>query len=146
MKSAFKPVWGILVILLGVIAVVGVSKWMQPKQVIPWRGDWDAARAEADRSGKPLFAYFSADWCGPCEGLKSTLWADPRVEAALRDYVPVKVDVDQRPDLTRKYVATPMNPEGGIPAFRVVDSKGQIVREAVGAMPSEDFLNWLGTK
>ena len=143
MKSAFKPVWGILVILLGMIAVVGVSKWMQPRQVIPWRGDWDAARAEAERTGRPLFAYFTADWCGPCQGLKKTLWADADVEAALRDYVPVMVDVDQRPDLARSYVVTRMNLEGGIPAFRVIDAKGQIVKEAVGAMPREDFLKWL---
>jgi thiol:disulfide interchange protein len=146
MNSAFKPVWGILIILLGVIAVIGVSSWSKPKEVIRWRTDWDAARAEAQTSGKPVFAYFSAEWCGPCQGLKHTTWADPKVEAALRDYVPVKVDVDRRPDLARRYVVTPANLEGGIPAFRVLDGKGEIVREAVGAMAPEEFVKWIAKR
>jgi thiol:disulfide interchange protein len=144
MKPAYKPVLFILLVILGMIAVAGVSALTRPDPIIPWRTDWPAAQAEAQKSGKPVFAYFTADWCGPCQRMKRTTWSDKGVEAALRDYVPVMVDVDRQPDLARKYVPTPQNPEGGIPAFRVVDGQGQIVREAVGAMPPEEFVRWLG--
>jgi thiol:disulfide interchange protein len=146
MKSAFKPVWGILAIVVAMIAIVTVSRRLEPKEVIPWRGDWESASAEARRTGKPVFAYFTAEWCGPCQQLKSTTWADANVEAALQYYVPVRVDVDQQPELARRYVPTPQNMDGGIPAFRVLDEKGQIVKEAVGAMPPEQFLEWLGRR
>ena len=146
MKFAYKPVFFILLVVLGIIAVAGISALTRPSPIIPWRSNWSDAQAEARRSGKPVFAYFTADWCGPCQRMKHTTWADAGVEAALRDYVPVMVDVDRQPDLARKYVPTPRNLEGGIPAFRVLDQNGQIAREAVGAMPPEDFLKWLGKK
>ena len=148
MKDAYKPVWAVLIVAAAVLAVAGFSTWNRStggKERIPWRTDFDAARAEAAQTGKPVFAYFTADWCGPCQSLKSTTWADPNVEAALRNYVPVKVDVDRHADLARRYLLTPSNPEGGIPAFRVLDDKGDIRKEIVGAMPPGDFLQWLGS-
>jgi thiol:disulfide interchange protein len=146
MKPAYKPLVFIFLVVLGMIAVTGVSALMRPKEVIPWHTDWSAAQADARRSGKPVFAYFTAEWCGPCQQMKHTTWADASVEAALRDYVPVVVDVDRQPDLAKRYVPTPRNLDGGIPAFRVLDQNGQIVREAVGAMPPDEFLKWLAKK
>src|SRR3954469_22842085 len=110
MSNAFKPVWGLLLILAGVVAVVSVAKLRQPKEAVPWRTDFDAARREAAQTGKPLFVYFTASWCGPCQRMRSTTWADPQVDAALRAYVPVKVDVDSAGrDLKRRYLLTPQN-------------------------------------
>lgn len=149
MKDAYKPVWAILIIAAGVLAVAGFSTWNRAKAAnerIPWRTDFAAARAEAAQTGKPVFAYFTAEWCGPCQSLKSTTWADPKVEEALRKYVPVKIDVDQHADLAKRYLLTPSNLEGGIPAFRVLDDKGDVRKEIVGAMPPGDFLQWLGSK
>ena len=146
MKPAYKPVFFILLVMLGMIVVAGVSALTRPSPIIPWHTDWSAAQAEAQKSGKPVFAYFTADWCGPCQRMKHTTWADASVETALRDYVPVMVDVDRQPELARRYVPTPQNLNGGIPAFRVLDQNGQILREAVGAMPPEEFLKWLGSE
>jgi thiol:disulfide interchange protein len=143
MKPAYKPLVFILLVIVGMIAVAGISALRKPAPIVPFHTDWSAAQAEAKRTGKPLFAYFTAEWCGPCQQMKHTTWADVTVAEALRDYVPVMVDVDSQKDLARRYVPTPQNLDGGIPAFRVLDQNGNIVKEAVGAMAPDQFLAWL---
>lgn len=148
MRQAFRPLIVLLLVVVGMGALVMFSPRQREnstgKELIPWKTDFDAAKAEAAKSGKPVFAYFGATWCGPCQSLKKTTWADPRVEQALRAYVAVHVDVDDHPDLARRYVPTPSNPQGGIPAFRVLDRDGQVVKELTGAVPPDEFLKWLG--
>ena len=137
MNKPLKPVWGIFAVLCAVVAISVVTKALRPKEVVPWRDDFAAATDEARRGGKPVFAYFTAVWCGPCQSLKHTTWADKGVEAALRDYVPVKVDVDKHPELARRYNID------GVPAFAVLRDDGQPARQTVGALPPAQFLTWL---
>jgi len=143
MKDAYKPLVGIGAVVVGVVALVAASTIFKAKEVIPWRTDFAAAKAEAAQSGKPVFAYFTAEWCGPCQSLKSSTWASPRVEEGLRRYVPVRIDIDQHPDLFKRYGLTPSNLDGGIPAFRVIDQQGELRKEATGYMGADDFLKWL---
>ncbi len=102
--------------------------------------DFHAATVEAQTANKPLFLYFTATWCGPCQSLKSTTWADADVEKALSAYVPVKIDIDEHPDLARNY------PSDGIPHFVIANGDGKMLREQIGAMRPEDFLSWLNAK
>ena len=136
--NPMKPVWGLFLILIGVMVVVGISRFLQPKEIIPWRTDFAAATEEARASGKPVLLYLTASWCGPCQSLKSTTWADADVDAALRNYVPVKVDIDRNRDIARRY-----NPQGGLPFVAVLNSSGDAQKGAVGALPPEEFLTWL---
>lgn len=46
----------------------------------------------ADREGKPILYFFTADWCAPCHEMKRTLFADPEKAAQIsRQFVPVEV-------------------------------------------------------
>ena len=136
-ENPMKPVWGLFVILVGVIAVVGVSRLLGPKESIPWRTDFAAAANESRGSGKPVMLYLTASWCGPCQSLKGTTWADADVESALKNFVPVKIDIDEHPDLARRY-----DPQG-VPYFAVLNAAGDASKTAVGALPPADFLAWL---
>jgi thiol:disulfide interchange protein len=144
MNSAYKPIWVIIALFTALAVMVGISKWNQKPELIPWRTDFTAARTEASQSGKPVFMYLTATWCGPCQGMKTTTWADLQVDAALHAYVPLKIDVDSNPDLVKKYLYTPDNPQGAIPAFRVLGTEAQINKQAAGAMNAAEFLKWLG--
>jgi hypothetical protein len=137
MNKPLRPVWGIFLILCAVVALSLVMKAMRADEIIPWRTDFVAASQEARTSGKPVFAYFTATWCGPCQSLKHTTWADKGVDAALRDYVPVKIDIDREPDLARKYQVR------AVPSFAVLGDDGTSVRQVEGALPPQDFLAWL---
>jgi thiol:disulfide interchange protein len=137
MKQAMKPVWGLFAILVAVVAVNLVWKATRPAEIVPWRTNYAAALDEGRAQNKPVFLYFTADWCGPCQGLKHTTWADKGVEAALRDYVPVKVDVDEQGGVAAKYNVS------GIPAYIVLDSNGGVVGNWSGAYPPAEFIDEL---
>jgi len=137
MSKATRPVWGLFLLLLAMAAVTIVVRATRPKEIIPWRTDLAAAREEAGRTGKPVMAYFTASWCGPCQSLRHTTWADKTVDAALRDYVPVKVDVDADAAAAQRYEVR------SIPAFAVLDAEGKAKKSTDGAMAPEQFVAWL---
>jgi thioredoxin-like negative regulator of GroEL len=141
MSSAFRPVWLMLAVLC---AIAGYQVWRHAfpaHELIPWRSDFTAASAEASAAGKPMIVDFWATWCGPCRNLNRTTWSDPDVARALKDYIPVKVNVDQHPDLAGKYGV----PSTGIPLVLVLDPSGRAIAHRAGAYPGDpgDFLSWL---
>ena len=137
MKASHRPLIVVLVVFAAVMAVVGVSRWRAREEIVPWRNDFAAARAEAASSGKPVFAYFTAEWCGPCYTMKSTTWAHRGVEEALRAYVPVRIDIDQNTPVALQYDAQT------IPMFAVLDGEGKVVKSMEGYVDAEQFLAWL---
>ena len=136
-NSAFKPLWGLFAILLALSAITVISKLSRAKEIVPWRTDLPAAREEAKRDSKPLLLYFTASWCGPCQEMKHVTWSDTAVEMKLRNFVPVKIDIDANQQLAQQYVID------GIPAFVLLDKAGDVERQTSGFMEPMQFLAWL---
>jgi protein disulfide-isomerase len=140
MNKALKPFWILLIAIVLVLGFSMLNRESTASERVPWRSDFTAAQDEATKTGKPLFLYFTAEWCWPCQSMKHTTWADADVEKALSSYVPVKIDIDAHPEIASKY------PSNGIPHFVIAKSDGTMMREQVGAMPPRDFLDWLNAK
>jgi thiol:disulfide interchange protein len=134
--NPFKPVWGLVAILLGLCAIMAVRSYIW-KDIIPWRQDFAAAAMEAQQKGEPRLLYFTSDFCDPCEQMKRTTWADSRVAAALAGYVPVKIDFLKETELDQKFGVE------AIPTMIVVGSNGQVVKATTGGINAEEFLNWI---
>lgn len=132
-----KPVWFLLAILGGLIAITAISRLTAPREIIPWRTDFNAARSESAATGRPLLLYLTADWCGPCQTLRRTTWSDVEVERALRNFVPVKVDVDRQQEIALRYSSD------AVPRFVLLAPDGRELKAADGYLDPPAFLDWL---
>lgn len=89
---------------------------------------------EVLKSEKPVLVDFFATWCGPCKMLSPIL---DQVAAERSDIKVCKVDVDQQPELAARYNVM------SIPTLLVVRD-GQVVNQALGALPKQALLDLLG--
>ncbi len=99
-------------------------------------GDEPFARAAAE--SKPVFLAISAVWCHWCHVMDETTYSDPDVIDVLnREFVPVRVDTDMRPDVNRRYN------QGGWPSAVILTSEGYVL---VGTtyLPPDQMSQLLG--
>ncbi|MBN2168328.1 MAG: thioredoxin domain-containing protein, partial [Actinobacteria bacterium] len=71
---------------------------------ISWRHWGEGAFQEAEDQGKLVFLSISAVWCHWCHVMDETTLSDRSViERLNRDFIPIRVDSDKRPDVNRRY-------------------------------------------
>ncbi|MBM3664800.1 MAG: thioredoxin [Actinobacteria bacterium] len=85
-------------------------------------------------SEKPVVVDFWAPWCGPCRMIAPVI---DEIAADREDVVVGKVNVDDAPDIAQRYGIQ------GIPFIGLFEN-GQLVRNAVGAMPRAGIEQALG--
>jgi len=75
--------------------VVEAPKALPAQAGVAWhKGDVDAAFALARADGKPVFLYWGATWCPPCNQVKATIFNRRDFIDRSRHFVPVYVDGD----------------------------------------------------
>lgn len=74
------------------------------ENAIPWR-DWsEEAFAAARAEDKPVLLTLGATWCHWCHVMDENAYSDARVIDLVNSrFIPVRVDVDQRPDISLRY-------------------------------------------
>lgn len=86
------------VLLLGVPAAPAATAArgaLASGQDIAWHaGDVDSAFARAKRERRPLFLYWGAEWCPPCNQVKATIFNRRDFIERSRVFVPVYIDGD----------------------------------------------------
>ncbi len=95
----------------------------------PWSAEaFEAAKAE----DKPILLSISAVWCHWCHVMDETTYsADQVIDLVNREYVPVRVDNDVRPDINQRYNM------GGWPTTAFLTPRGDILTGATYLPPDQ---------
>lgn len=103
---------------------------------VAWRSDFAAAQAEAERDQKPLLIHFYATWCLPCTKMERDVLKSAEVKKRLGDqFVGVKIDSDQHPDLVQRYGVQML------PSDVFVDpTNGRVLIESQGSRDLKSYL------
>ena len=100
--------------------------------VIQWRAWDEEAFRTAEAESKPLLLTLTATWCHWCHVMDQTSYSDQRVIDLVNErFVPVRVDVDQRPDISLRYN------QGGFPSIALLDSQARLITGRVYTPPDE---------
>ena len=103
-----------------------------------WSTSVEASLATAQRTGRPVLVMFSASWCPPCNMMKSDVFPTTGVQTALKQWIPVYVDVDENKPVARQYNIDSM------PTFVLLDPAGNELVRRPGAMAPNDFVSFIG--
>jgi len=99
---------------------------------IHWHTWSKEAFDEARTSGRPILLSISAVWCHWCHVMDETTYSHPSViELINKEYVPVRVDNDVRPDINQRYNM------GGWPSTAFLTPSGDILTGATYLPPDQ---------
>jgi thioredoxin len=94
----------------------------------------DSFEADVLKNSKPVLVDYWAEWCGPCKMVAPVLEAIATEHGDKLDIV--KLNVDENPEVTRKYGIL------NIPTLGVFQN-GEVVKELVGARSKSALLREL---
>ena len=128
--------WRTALLAVGAIALYVV--WTRPAAPpVGWGENFEAALSEAKSTDRPLLIEFHSEGCAPCLLMERQVLTHARVQAAVRAFVPVRVDAFQNVELMRTYEVP------GTPAFVIADASGSLVSRIVGSRTIDGFLEFL---
>lgn len=108
----------ILILLLFVLTASQL-----PAAPIAWEKNVQRAFAHASEIKRPTAVYFTAAWCPHCQKFERNTLTQPEVQAALGNFVLVKVDIDRELAFAQQQQVT------SIPRWQVFDSDGEMAYE-----------------
>ena len=110
---------------------------MSAKNSIQWMEWGDGAFRRAQSEGKPVLLALTATWCHWCHVMDQTSYSHPQVISLIDSrFIPVRVDVDQRPDISHLYN------QGGFPSVAVLDDRGELIIGRIYT-PAEELVRFL---
>src|SRR5207245_1782083 len=99
---------------------------------ISWRPWSQEAFEQARQAGRPILLSSSAVWCHWCHVMDETTYSHPGViDLINREYIPVRVDNDVRPDINQRYNM------GGWPSTAFLTASGDILTGATYLPPDQ---------
>jgi thioredoxin-related protein len=126
-------------LVLGLAWIVGAScLWAaDAASGIQWL-TYQEGLAHAEKSGKQILVFFTADWCKYCQVMKKETYSDPEVIAYVNEhFVPVMVDTQKERKLTADYYVR------GLPTTWFLTSDGERLSNLPSYVEAPLFLKVL---
>ncbi len=102
---------------------------------IRWAENLEAAKAEAQQTGKLVLVHFATPTCGPCRVLDNRVFNQPSVASTVHQkYVPVKLNANEVPAIAQSFGITQ------VPTDVVVTPQGQVVEKLVSPATPTAYL------
>lgn len=96
------------------------------------------AQEAARYSGKLVLVHFYGDHCAPCRRMDAEVFpARVVIDAVVSDYVPVKIDATQSPELVQRFGIR------GIPADVILTGDGRVVHRREGGISTGRYAVYL---
>ena len=93
-----RPMLTALALALGLLAGASASTSSPTAPAIAWRkpdgANVEALFAQARKSNKPVFLYWGAVWCPPCNQIKATVFTRPDFAERSKSFLAVYIDGD----------------------------------------------------
>lgn len=93
-----RPMLTALALALGLVAGASASTSSPTAPAIAWRkpdgANVEALFAQARKSNKPVFLYWGAVWCPPCNQIKATVFTRPDFAERSKSFLAVYIDGD----------------------------------------------------
>lgn len=102
-----------------------------------WLTDLKMAQNIAQNTNKLILVDFWAIWCGPCKTMDAEVWSTAEANALKKNFVPVKIDIDDERSLALKYNVR------SIPLLIVMDYKGENIFSYLGYKGKADLMNFI---
>jgi thioredoxin len=85
-------------------------------------------------TASPLLIHFTADWCGPCQGMAPHLEAFAQARA--QDLPVVKVDIDAYPDVAQRFMVR------AVPTLMLLQD-GRVLGVHTGALSASQLARFV---
>jgi thioredoxin-related protein len=110
-------------------------QWVRPQSV----GDVDRAFDDAKSRNQPVFLFWTAVWCPPCNQVKSTIFTRPEFVEKSRSFVPVYVDADSPSGqvLGERFKVR------GYPTMVLLNGDGQELTRLAGSVDASRYMQLL---
>ncbi|MCE1228847.1 MAG: thioredoxin family protein [Firmicutes bacterium] len=118
-------------------------------QNVTWEHDLAAALKRAKAEKKLVFVDIWAEWCPPCQHLKTKVFPTAEAQKALAAYVPVALmtETKDRNVQPAAMAAAEKYRVEAYPTLLILDSDGKEVRRQTGAFRTgADLAAWLGKR
>ncbi len=107
-----------------------------PTSSLKWGTDLNQATQVAKDTNKKIFVYFSSDWCAYCIEMDEVTYQNTQViEKLTQNYVLLKVNVDENPELSQKYQAY------SLPTIIILDSNSNEINRIIGYQSPQQLLS-----
>jgi thiol:disulfide interchange protein DsbD len=132
---------GVGLATLGLFALTNYV--LTPRVELAWlRGEAEAVRLAHAKNG-PIVVDFMADWCLPCKEMDVQVFANPDVDAELRDFTLLRVDLTREDEDSSLAALKAKYGVNTLPAIRIVSPTGEIVRRFDTVVDVPTFLTGL---